>query len=87
VRKGKGAVTVPSIGALPVRRAQLALLLPALLLALLGCRQPEEANDNGPQEQPVRPPSVFREPVPVESPPLTVDQPEGPKVDESPSSE
>ena len=67
-----------------MRRAQLALLLPALLLALLGCRQPEEANDNGPQEQPERPPSVFREPVPVETAPLTVDQPKGPKADHSP---
>jgi starvation-inducible outer membrane lipoprotein len=59
-----------------VRRARTALLLPVLALVLTGClSQPEVANDNGPQEQPVRPTDVVREPEVVESPPLTVDQP------------
>ena len=69
-----------------MRRSRTALLLPALALVLSGClSQPEEANDNGPQEQPTRPPNVERTPEVVESPPLTVDQPAGPKTDPSPS--
>ena len=69
-----------------MRRARPALLLPALVLALSGClSQPEEANDNGPQEQPVRPTDVAREPEVVESAPGTVDQPDGPKADETPA--
>ncbi len=62
-----------------MRRARAAVLVPVLALVLSGClSQPEEANDNGPQEQPVRPTDVVREPVVVESPPLTVDQPGSP---------
>jgi starvation-inducible outer membrane lipoprotein len=69
-----------------VRRARTALLVPVLALALSGClSQPEEANDNGPQEQPTRPPDVVREPEVVESPGLTADQPDGPKTNPSPS--
>jgi hypothetical protein len=56
------------------------------VLALSGClAQEEEANDNGPQEQPVRPTDVARLPEVVESAPLTVDQPAGPKADATPS--
>ena len=59
-----------------MRQSRLVLLLPAVALALTGClSQPEEANDNGPQEQPQVPPSVFRTPAPVETAPLTVDPP------------
>lgn len=60
-----------------MRRVRTALVVPVLVLALAACTQPEEANDNGPQEQPVRPTDVARLPEPVESPPLTTDQPEG----------
>jgi PBP1b-binding outer membrane lipoprotein LpoB len=63
-----------------VTRQRLALLVPAVVLVLSGCLdQPEEANDNGPQEQPIAPPSVVREPVPVESAPDAVEQP-GPSL-------
>jgi hypothetical protein len=59
-----------------VRRPALLLTAPLLALALTGCLdQPEEANDNGPLEVPSLAPSVFRTPVPVESPPLTVEVP------------
>jgi len=53
----------------------------ALVLLLSGCTAAsEKANEDGPQEQPERPPpaSVLRTPEPVESAPLTVDQPVGP---------
>ena len=69
-----------------MRRSRLALTVLVVVLGLTGClRQPGDANDNGPQDQPTRPAGVVREPVPVESPPLTVDQPEGPKADRSPA--
>ena len=59
-----------------MRRARRALLVPVLALALSGClSQPEVANDNGPQEQPTRPPDVERTPEVVETAPLTVDPP------------
>ena len=52
------------------------LLLPAVVLALSGClSQPEEANNNGPQEQPTRPADVVRTPETVPTAPLTVDPP------------
>ena len=66
-----------------MRRTRLALAVLALVLPLSACGSQADANDNGPQEQPTRPPGVVREPVPVESPPLTVNQPEGPKADRS----
>jgi hypothetical protein len=60
----------------PVRRSRLALVLPALLLALSGCGDGNaQANDDGPEEQPQRPPSVLREPAAVQDAPLTVDPP------------
>lgn len=58
-----------------MRRAQLVLLVPALLLALVGCRQPGDANDNAPQDQPARPADVVRMPEVVETAPLTVEPP------------
>ena len=60
-----------------MRRTRLALAAPALALglALTGCAQPEEANDNGPQEQPTRPAEVPRTPQSDPSAPLTVDPP------------
>ncbi len=61
-----------------MRHRRLVLLIPALVLALSGCLdQPEEANDNGPQEQPERPAptEVLRTPETVPTAPLTVDPP------------
>jgi hypothetical protein len=62
-----------------VRRARALAALPAAVLAgvlLAGCTdQPEEANDNGPQPDPVQPGDVERTPAPVESAPLTVPLP------------
>ncbi len=45
------------------------------VLALAGCAQPQEANDNGPQPDPAQPGDVVRTPAPVESAPLTVPLP------------
>ena len=58
-------------------RPRLALAAPALALGLVltGCAQPEEANDNGPQEQPSRPGELQRTPQSDPSAPLTVDPP------------
>jgi PBP1b-binding outer membrane lipoprotein LpoB len=47
----------------------------AAVLALSGCTQAEEANDNGPQPDPTQPGDVVRTPVPVESAPSTVPLP------------
>ena len=59
-----------------MRHRRLVLLIPALVLALSGCLdQPEEANDNGPQEQPTTPGEVRRTPQPDPSASLTVDAP------------
>ena len=60
-----------------MRRTRLVLAAPALAvaLALTGCAQPEEANDNGPQEQPTTPGEVRRTPQPDPSASLTVDAP------------
>jgi hypothetical protein len=60
------------------RRLRTALPTVALaaVLAVAGCTsQPEEANDNGPQPDPVQPSDVDRTPVPSESPSLTVPLP------------
>ena len=60
-----------------MRRTRLALAAPALALglALTGCAQPEEANDNGPQDQPSRPGEIRRTPQSDPSASLTVDPP------------
>ncbi len=58
-----------------MRRPTAPVVLPLLALALVGCRQPAEANNNGPQDQPTRPAGVVREPQVVETAPLTVDPP------------
>ena len=47
----------------------------AAVLALSGCSQAQEANDNGPQPDPTQPGDVVRTPVPVESAPSTVPLP------------
>ena len=59
-----------------MRTTRLVLVVPALLLTLSGClNQPKAANEDGPQEQPVRPADVFRTPTGVEGGSLTVDPP------------
>ena len=66
--------TSPSSPRSPARR--LALLVPAAVLVLSGCLdQPEEANDNGPQQDPTQPGDVVRTPEPVETAPSTVPLP------------
>ncbi len=47
----------------------------AAVLALSGCTQSEEANDNGPQPDPSQPSDVVRTPVPVEEAPSTAPLP------------
>ena len=62
----------------------------AAVLALAGCSQPQEANDNGPQPDPAQPGDVVRTPAPEESPPLTVPLPgdtNSPNVDAEQSNE
>lgn len=46
---------------------RVALAVPALLLALSACAQPEEANNNGPLPQPERSPGIVQVPE-AESP-------------------
>ena len=58
------------------RTASVPALVLALGLAVTGCTdQPEEANDNGPQPDPVVSEFQTRTPAPVESAPLTVPLP------------
>ena len=48
----------------------------AVVLALAGCiAQPQEANDNGPDPNPVQPGDIIRTPVPVEEAPTAVPLP------------
>ena len=56
-------------------RAALPTAALALVLALTGCEQPQEANDNGPEADPVQPGGVTRTPEPVEEAPLTTPLP------------
>ena len=65
-------------------------LVLAAVLALAGCAQPEEANDNGPQPDPAQPGGVTRTPEPDASASLTVPLPgdtNAPNVDEEQSAE
>ena len=55
-------------------RAALPTAALALALALTGCEQPLEANDNGPQPDPVQPGGVSRTPEPVEEAPPVVEE-------------
>ena len=60
------------------------------VLALAGCGQQPEANDNGPQPVPAQPGDVERTPVPVDSPSLSVPLPgetNSPNVEEEQSNE
>ena len=56
-------------------RTALSAVVLAAALALTGCTQAPEANDNGPQPDPTQPDGVVRTPVPVESAPSTVPLP------------
>ena len=47
----------------------------AAVLAVAGCTQAPEANDNGPQPDPDQPADVVRTPEPVETAPSTVPLP------------
>ena len=57
------------------RRTAVPALVLAAALALTGCAQAEEANDNGPQPDPTQPGGIVRTPQPVETAPSTVPLP------------
>ena len=54
----------PSSSRTPARRSATTLssVVLALALALTGCTQPEEANDNGPEPDPTQPGGIVRTP-------------------------
>jgi hypothetical protein len=56
-------------------RAALPTAVLAVALALTGCEQPTEANDNGPEADPAQPGGVIRTPESVEDAPTTVPLP------------
>ena len=56
-------------------RTAVSTLVLAAALALTGCTQAPEANDNGPQPDPTQPGGIVRTPEPVESAPSTVPLP------------
>ena len=58
----------------PARTAVSTLVL-AAALALTGCTQAQEANDNGPQPDPTQPGDIVRTPEAVETAPSTVPLP------------
>jgi hypothetical protein len=82
---------IPSPTPSPTRvRTGVSTLVLAAALALTGCTQQPEANDNGPQPDPAQPGDVVRTPAPEESPPLTVPLPgdtNSPNVDAEQSNE